>query len=113
MELERKVGLLPDGRSARPDRALIVRSILLKLAATGYPLPDDIGDQEILKLGRDLFARYREQARLLSEHLNPADRRIQAFLDRQFRGLGLASPVRLAAGTFILDRHGLARELSL
>ena len=78
----------------------------------GIQVADTAGDQEVLELGRDSFARYREQARLLANHLNPADRRIQAFLDRQLRPLKLAEPVNLATSTFILDRYGLARELS-
>jgi hypothetical protein len=60
MELEQSVGLHSDGRIAEPDRRQVVRSILLKLAATGVELPDDLGDVEALNLARDLFARYRD-----------------------------------------------------
>ncbi len=95
-----------------PDRARMIRSIVLKLAALGFRIPDEAEYQDVLQLGRDLFARYREQSRLLSDHLNPADRRIQAFLDKQFASLNLPHKVRLPPSTFILDRHGLARELS-
>ncbi|HKY39189.1 MAG TPA: hypothetical protein VJN18_24795 [Polyangiaceae bacterium] len=113
MELERSVGLTPDGKVSMLDRRTAVRAIALKLAALGHAVPDSVGDQEVLDLARDLFARYREQTRLLSDHLPPADQRIQAFLDQQLRGLNLAEPVRLPNVTFILDRYGLARELSL
>ncbi len=113
MELERSVGLRPDGTVAVLDRRTAIRGIALKLAALGHPVPESVGDQEVLDLARDLFARYREQTRLLSDHLCPADRRIQAFLDQQFAGLALATPIRLPNVTFILDRYGLARELSL
>jgi len=67
----------------------------------------------VLDLGRDLFARYREQSRLLSEHLSPVDRRIQDFLDDLFSGLAGEPAIRLPSETFLLDRYGLARELSL
>src|SRR3954463_7514614 len=114
MDLERQVGLRGDGSVVVPDRRAMFRAIALKLAAMGFPVPDQVGgDAEVLDLGRDLFARYREQSRLLSEHLSPAAQRIQAFLDQQFAGLGLTKPVRLPSSTFILDRYGLARELSL
>ncbi len=112
MDTERHVGLTTDGRSALPVRTQMVRSILLKLAAMGVPVPSDAGDQDLLGLGRDLFARFREQTRLLADHLAPADRRIQAYLDRLLKGLALPSLPRLPSATFILDRHGLARELS-
>jgi len=95
------------------DRRTAIRAIALKLAALGHSVPESVGDQEVLDLARDLFARYREQTRLLSDHLCPADRRIQAFLDQQFAGLSLSKPARLPNVTFILDRYGLARELSL
>ncbi|HEY6080555.1 MAG TPA: hypothetical protein VIW29_17195 [Polyangiaceae bacterium] len=113
MELERSVGLSADGKVKMLDRRTAIRAIALKLAALGHPVPDSVGDQEVLDLARDLFARYREQTRLLSDHLCPADQRIQAFLDQQLAGLPLSKPVRLPNVTFILDRYGLARELSL
>jgi hypothetical protein len=113
MDLERQVGLRRDGQVAVPDRRGMFRAIVLKLAAMGFQVPDQAGDAEVLDLGRDLFARYREQSRLLSEHLSPADRRIQDYLDELFSGLVGEAPIRLPSETFLLDRYGLARELSL
>jgi phosphoenolpyruvate carboxykinase (diphosphate) len=113
MELQRSVGLRTDGTVAMLDRRTAIRAIALKLAALGHSVPESVGDQEVLDLARDLFARYREQTRLLSDHLCPADQRIQAFVDQQLAGLELQKPVRLPSSTFILDRYGLARELSL
>jgi hypothetical protein len=110
MDWERIVGLDEEGKAALPDRNLNIRSILFRLAAMGYQLPKNLGDHEVLLLGRDLLARYREQSRLLSEHLSPADRRIQAFIDRQTENAG--DKIRLPSSTFILDRYGVARELS-
>ena len=113
MDLERQVGLRADGQVALLDRRGMGRAIALKLAAMGFRVPEGAGDVELLDLGRDLFARYREQSRLLSDHLCPADRRIQAFLDSLFVGLSLPNAVRLPGATFLLDRYGIARELSL
>jgi hypothetical protein len=113
MYLEHQVGLTAEGRVAAQDRRATIRLIMLKIAAMGFQIPQNSGDEELLHLARDLFARYREQSRLLSQHLNPADQRIQAFLDAQFGSLGLTEPVRLPSDTLILDRYGLARELSL
>ena len=113
MELERTVGLKPDGTVWLPDRRTAIQSILLKLAAMGVQIPPGTGDQDVLHLTGDLFARYREQARLLSEHLCPADRRVQNYIDGLLPAVGLPEPVRLPGETLILDRYGLARELSL
>jgi hypothetical protein len=113
MDLERHVGLRGDGQVTLLDRRSMGRAIALKLSAMGFRVPVDKGDEELLDLGRDLFARYREQSRLLSEHLCPADRRIQAFLDSLFVGLSLPFTPRLPGATFLLDRYGIARELSL
>jgi hypothetical protein len=113
MELERTVGLRPDGSVWLPERRAAVSSILLKLAAMGTRIPPAAGDEEVLQLTGDLFARYREQTRLLSEHLCPADRRIQHYIDGLTRAAGLDERVTLPSETLILDRYGLARELSL
>ncbi len=113
MELERAVGLTPDGAVWLPERRTAMRSILLKLAAMGVQVPMDTADQDVLHLARDLFARYREQARLLSEHLCPADRRIQNYIDGLLAAAAFPEPVRLPGETLILDHYGLARELSL
>jgi phosphoenolpyruvate carboxykinase (diphosphate) len=113
MDLERTVGLRQDGSVWLPERRAAVGSILLKLAAMGVEIPADIGDEDALHLAGNLFARYREQARLLSDHLCPADRRIQQYLDDLLAAAAAPRPVRLPGETLILDQYGLARELSL
>jgi len=111
MDLQHHVGLRPDGSVWLPDRRAAAGSILLKLAAMGIEIPADVaGDEDVFHLAGNLFARYREQARLLADHLCPADRRIQHYLDEL---PGTAGRVRLPAETLILDQYGLARELSL
>jgi hypothetical protein len=57
-----------------------------------------------------LSAQYREKERLLANHLCPADNRIQTFLYDYLQDAPLA---KLPAHTFVLDRYGLARALSL
>jgi hypothetical protein len=113
MELERTVGLRPDGSAWLPERHAAVSSILLKLAAMGVRIPEETGDLEVLHLAGDLFAHYREQSRLLSEHLCPSDQRIQRYIDGLVAAADFQEPVRLPGETLILDHYGLARELSL
>src|SRR5688572_24044252 len=111
MDLQHHVGLHPDGTVWLPDRRAAAGSILLKLAAMGIEIPPEAaGDEDVFHLAGNLFARYREQSRLLADHLCPADRRIQHYLDEL---QGSAGAVRLPAETLILDQYGLARELSL
>ncbi len=114
MDLERTVGLRPDGSVWLPDRGAAAGSILLKLAAMGVEIPAEAaGDEDVFHLAGNLFARYREQARLLADHLCPADRRIQHYLDELLAAAGISTPVRLPGETLILDQYALARELSL
>ncbi|HEX2220732.1 MAG TPA: hypothetical protein VHG35_18180, partial [Gemmatimonadales bacterium] len=114
MDLERTVGLRPDGTVRLPDRRTATGSILLKLAAMGIEIPAEAAsDEDVFHLAGNLFARYREQARLLADHLCPADRRIQHYLDELQATGGSTAGVRLPAETLILDQYGLARELSL
>src|SRR5690606_27147842 len=113
MDLERATGLKDDGGVVQHDRQTLRRSLILKIAALGSEIPADLGDHEMFELAGDLFKTYQEQRRLLSRHLPPADQRIQDFLDQVFAPLNLAEHVRVPSETLVLDRHGLARELSL
>ncbi len=93
------------------DERILVEYINLKLAALGQPFFGEARDYPFISLSRSLLAHYQEQARLLSSYLCPADQRIQQFLEAY---LGDAAPaVRMPARTFVLDRPGLARMLSL
>ena len=113
MDLERTVGLRPDGSVWLPERRTAAGAILLKLAAMGVELPEGVSaEEDVFHLAGNLFARYREQARLLADHLCPADRRIQQYLDALL-ATAEVPPVRLPGETLILDQYGLARELSL
>ena len=113
MDMQRALGLDPNGHAVTGNRRQLVRYINLRLAALGFEVDADESNREFLNVAHDLLANHREQARLLTDHLCPADQRIQDFLDAQFKGLKLTGPVRLPARTFVLDSHGLSRELSL
>ena len=113
MDMQRALGLDANGHAVTGNRRQVIRYINLRLAAMGYTVDADESNREFLNVAHDLLANHREQARLLSGHLCAADLRIQNFLDHQFKGLSLLGPVRLPGRTFVLDRHGLGRELSL
>jgi hypothetical protein len=83
----------------------------LKLREIGQPgvaLPE--GDA-LAGFVDHLLTLSREKDRALAQHLCPVDQRIQNFLQENLAGAG-AIP-RLPATTFVLDRPGLARALSL
>ena len=113
MDMQRALGLDANGHAIKDHRRQVIRYINLRLAAMGYTVDADESNREFLSFAHDLLANHREQARLLAGHLCAADRRIQDFLDHQLKGLNLLAPVRLPGLTFVLDRHGLGRELSL
>ena len=103
-----------DGKvdSAANDRILI-EYINLKLAAMGLPIFGQTDAFPFIALSKSLLAHYQEQARLLSDYLCPADQRIQDFLQSYCGLTSESTPFRLPMRTFVLDRPGLARMLSL
>ena len=101
-------------------RRKIPLSICLKLAMLGQPSFQgelDLEGKEVLGgdigLFHDIIEDYREKTRLLSGNLCPADTRIQEFIDDYFKDVDIEKEIRLPNSSFMLDQHGLARELSL
>ena len=111
MVRSRSYGIDGHGKNLSGNRVQLHRYIALKLAALGLDPASESAD-EFLSVAHDLLAGYQEQSRLLSHHQCPTDERIQDYLDRTLAGLDVGD-IRLPKQTFVLDRHGLARELSL
>jgi hypothetical protein len=93
------------------NETLLRRYINLKSAALGLPLCHLSEQSPFDEVETALLAQYRESQRLLSEYLCPADQRIQDFLDSYLADTGVS--VRLPGRTFVLDRPGLGRVLSI
>src|SRR5579862_6669883 len=87
----------------------LVRYLDLKLAALGQPTGRTTTDAAFLETVSPLLRNFYQKDRLLGEYLCPADLRIQTFLDAYVGGRA----ARLPASTFVLDRAGLARVMSL
>ena len=79
----------------------------IKLAALGQPTAG--AASTLLETVGPLLRSHRQKDQLLGQYLCSADLRIQAFLDSYSHG---CAP-QLPADTFILDRPGLARLMSL
>jgi len=98
---------------ATPKPAVeILQYLHLKLAALGRP-PAKNSDGSFLQIAEPLLRNYCQKERLLGKYLCPADARIQAFLDDYLRDCCPEGAPRLPSNTFVLDRAGLARTLSL
>jgi len=109
MDLTRSIGL-GAATPLYPDKKLL-QYVNLKLTSLGCPSVAGDTDTEFEELATALLLHHRETDRLLADYLCPADQRIQSFLDDYLRGI--SAPVKLPGHTFVLDRHGLARVMSL
>src|SRR5882724_8801394 len=90
----------------------LVRYINLKLAALGQPTSPSDADKYFLEIAGPLLRNYYQKDQLLGDRLCPADARIQGFLNSYLDGAVLQVP-RLPVNTFVMDRLGLARVMSL
>ncbi|MGE5352911.1 MAG: hypothetical protein ACM3P0_12565 [Acidobacteriota bacterium] len=114
MDLKRSLGFFQKPSASCHDDEKLIQYINLRLAALGAPVFGQKGEtSEFIEIARDLIANHQEKNRLLSNYLCPADQRIQNFLDKYLSDIKLDEPVRMPAQTFLLDRHGIARVLSL
>lgn len=95
------------------DRKRLIRYVMLKLIAHGLPHPADSALSIAEADAQKLMASYHERLRHLHDIRCPADRRIEEFLESHLSDVQLDAPLRLPDQTVILDKHGLARELSL
>lgn len=108
-ELLRRVGLGEAPTTESEQQQLLYINLRLRyLGCPTFPLKSDAGLDEMMA---NLVALSREKDRLLAHHLCPVDQRIQNFLYEYLEG-GPLIP-RLPGKTFVLDRYGLARALSI
>jgi phosphoenolpyruvate carboxykinase (diphosphate) len=92
------------------DPSSLIEHINLKLALLGLA-PVSAGNAAVLSDAlSSLVAQFRQKERLLANQLCPVDQRIQTFLFDYFQEVAVP---RLPAQTFVLDRAGMARLLSL
>lgn len=102
------------------DRRDMIQYINLQLSALGQPIFIDDEDastkyssDKFLSLTQDLINSFREKSRLLSDHLCPADARIQSFIKDYLSDIQFNKSINFPSTTFVLSNLGLAREVSL
>ena len=98
---------------ARSDPAELLRYINLKLVALGQPSSQRTADPYFLEIAGPLLRNYHQKDQLLGDRLCPADTRIQQFLDAYLKDVAPGGAARLPSNSFVLDRPGLARVMSL
>jgi phosphoenolpyruvate carboxykinase (diphosphate) len=98
---------------AIPQDQELVRYINLKLAALGQPTSRSTADPEFLEIAGPLLRNYQQKDQLLGNPPCPVDARIQAFLNAYLAEIAPAGAPRLPSNSFVLDRPGLARTMSL
>ncbi len=111
MAVKRTFGLEKKGLVA--DESKIIQYIYLKLAALGFTDYKREDISQFLDIAEPLLNNYKEKARLLSSHLSPIGSRIQAYFDELLKDIPGTDHITLPEHPFLLDRHGLARILSL
>jgi len=116
-----KDDMLKKQKPSKKDRKDMIQYINLQLASIGQPLYYDNCDAKtkysnakFLSLTEGLINSFKEKSRLLSDHLSPADTRIQNFLNSYLSDVDYdQANYRLPNKTFVLNQKGLAREVSL
>ena len=90
---------------------LLRQYIYMQMAATDLVLDDEA--KQRVELPDGLLANLEEKNRLLTQLKAPIDLRINSFLESHFAELKMERPLQVPLHTMVLDRHGMARQLSL
>lgn len=103
------------GHQMTPEqKRSLSRYLAFKLHSMGLPIPTISPEEsDFLSISNDLLNSYRQKARVTADPYSPADRRIQDFIDSNFEGVNLNEKIEVPQHTFQLDRHGMARILSV
>ncbi|MDA7915904.1 hypothetical protein N9B94_01565 [Verrucomicrobia bacterium] len=109
MDLKKAIGLnVPVTPELENKR---IEYINLKLSTLGCPTVEIDDVHGFNEMTSSFLSHHQESARLLADYLCPPDQRIQDFLNNYLSDTGVT--IKLPGNTFALDRHGLARTLSI
>src|SRR6056297_2894571 len=113
-QLQRYVGWDRATATDPAERERLHSYIAFQMASAGLlPPQDEVQANSMAAFSTGILQSLQEKNRLLTEHRAPVDRRIETFLNSYFHDDVGDHPVRLPSRSLTLDRHGMARELSL
>jgi len=113
-QLQRRVGWDRTLANSQQAKTNLRHYITLQLASAGLLPPHEHAAEDSLEtFSASIFESLREKNRLLASYRAPVDSRIEAFLNDYFAEETGGQPLRLPGRSLTLDRHGMARELSL
>lgn len=91
-----------------------IQYVNLKLAAGGYPTCEEAGGKsDLLEVAAPLLSSYNIKSSLIGNNLSPVGTRVKNFLDDYLSDIEGGFNMEFPYNPFILDRHGLARIVSL
>ncbi|MCH1495314.1 MAG: hypothetical protein L7U72_08800 [Rubripirellula sp.] len=100
--------------SADPNEQKRLRSyIAFQMASAGLAPPSDESADQMTAFSAGILESLREKNHLLSEYRAPVDQRIESYLNQHFSEVLGEDSLRLPSRSLTLDRHGMARALSL
>jgi len=114
--IEERLGFQPDRKPGKSADKNLRDYINLKFASRGYPIIGEEADYPFLEMGRSMILNFQEKLRLLKDHRCPADQHIHNWL-QEYLGEDaeevFAKDESMLPDALILEKHGLARLLSL
>ena len=113
MDFKQALGLYESEQDRLTEKSKQHLYINLKLASCGQPICTHDASADFMATAHDMLRNYVEKRRQLSNSYYPSDQRIHNFLSDYLSDLQLDELPKLPSITFELDRHGIARELSL
>ncbi len=113
--LEDRIGFGGDAQQPGSGNNQRARDYInLKLAARGFPIVGEEEDFPFLEMGKSLILNFQERLRMLEHHRCPVDEHITNWLGGFLDGTGVfAEGEPMLPDALVLERHGLARLLSL
>ncbi|EDY82388.1 hypothetical protein VDG1235_2010 [Verrucomicrobiia bacterium DG1235] len=112
-DLKTQIGFDPETGKNCYDESSLTEYLNIKLRSRGLPIYGDEKEFPFLQMGSSLLKSVQEKNRLLKQHLCPVDQRIQNYLEDLFKTIGLKERIWLPSESLVLERHGMARALSI